>query len=185
MRACFLVSGLIQSSCPMRSRMAFFNAVDHIERLGFEFRREDLGDIRLTERFAEIVVGVLHATPPAWLLLLGAAQIGAVETEILIHERLREERRIGVGNVKAEISLPVGERLAFQQIVHLLVELWRLHIHDFKLRIVRLAVVRWPSRSSGASCFERRSCSFCVSGCKDCASPRASMKPWPARFPCA
>ncbi len=47
------------------------------------------------ERFAQLPVGGFYAALPAWLQLVGAGQVFAVEGEVLFHEGIR--KRIGGG----------------------------------------------------------------------------------------
>ena len=84
-----------------------FDTIHHVQRAGLQRRREYVLDINLSQRFAEIVIRILHAAPPARLHLFGPAQILSVELKILLHKVCRQERRILIGNVKAQIVFPV------------------------------------------------------------------------------
>ena len=93
---------------------------DELEHAGLGRGREILGHVELAQGLPDLAVGGRHHAPPAGLHFLHAGQDGAVKAEILVHERLAQERRHVVHQVPTQVGLPVrhgrrgqlrGERL--------------------------------------------------------------------------
>ena len=87
------------------------DVLHHLLRLGLGLRREVLRGVELADRLAERPVGRVDGALPAVAQLGGAGERGAVEGELLVDERLREQRRGAVDGAEGEVVLPGRERL--------------------------------------------------------------------------
>ena len=101
-------SSTARRRCPGASRALM--SCDHLQHVGFRLRAERLVDEGLAERFAEPVVGLGDAAPPARQRLLLAAERAAEEIEVGVGERLRQQIGRRVQELPAQIGLEVVER---------------------------------------------------------------------------
>ena len=92
-------------SCPMASSISFTILCARCLASGLKF----LFHIDLAQSFAEIVVHITDATLPSWLELLRSLQGLAVEIKVGVHEIGRQERRIRIDKMPAQISLPARQ----------------------------------------------------------------------------
>ncbi len=80
-----------------------------MQRLGLQLGAEVLLDELLAQRLADLVVHQRDAALPQRRQLGHAAQRAAVVVEVLVHERLRQERRRDVRHVPAQVGLDLVE----------------------------------------------------------------------------
>ena len=86
------------------------NVLDHVLRALLRLRSKVARDVFLAERVAEQPIGGLGAALPARLELLGAFQVRAVKSKVLLHEGIRESVCEGMQKLPLQVGSPVGER---------------------------------------------------------------------------
>ena len=92
-------------------------------------RREVARHVELAERVAQVVLLLIEHPFPARALLRRAVQDRAVEVEVLGVEAAAGLRRVGVGQMPAQVGLPVAQGSLREGLVDLLVELGLPHDH--------------------------------------------------------
>ena len=79
----------------------------HLLRSLAAFRAQRLLDKRAAQRIGQLAVGQIHAALPARTHLLGAAQNLAIEIEVLLLKRSRQNFRVGVHQMPCQIRLQI------------------------------------------------------------------------------
>ena len=104
--------------------------VHHFQHALLTFRTKGHIDISLSQRFAQLPVGKVHAALPTRLNLFLAREL-LLKLEVGIHEWLRKPRSGSIQHMPAYVGLQRIQRLRFQHAVHLLEE---IRIRDIELR---------------------------------------------------
>src|SRR6266404_4305868 len=121
-----------------------FDMPDHFQGALLELRRKNFADVGLAEGFAQHVVGELNAAFPLGLLLFLAVQVLAIKLKILLDESGGEKLRGTVGEVKAQVGLPIGERFAGQHAVGFLEKIGNADVENFNVGVLERAVIDIP-----------------------------------------